>query len=178
MYNHLFYSCSNRSKFASGNQPPLSGKRDTITSTSTLLGHTDNNGSTPASRASLGLDSGPPSLPPPPPLPFGSYSQHIYDLMPSISKPATIFEDLNGTIEPDGLPLHLMGAENTLYTTPDIPKTTLPAYAVFDDSVIPSRSPSPKQQDAVEYSYADVRRTLTRSFEKAGQQTHSAPTCN
>lgn len=105
---------------------------------------------------------------PHPPLPFGSYSQHIYDLMPSLSNPATIFENLDGVLEPNGVPLHSLATKDSaIYSSPILPKVPIPGYAVLDESIISSRSPSPEKNE-LEYSYVAVRRTLTRSLEDTG----------
>lgn len=131
---------------------------------STLSGHLGKYDSKPETLPAISVQN--PC--PPPPLPFGSYSQHIYDLMPSLSKPAPIFEDLNSVLAPDGIPLHAMGTENTVYdTTNAVAKVSLPGYAVLDESIVSSRSPSP-EQCVSEYSYAAVRRTLTRSCQSTG----------
>ena len=143
----------------------LVGKHmDTITSTSSLAGqHTDrdNNQSsmTPLS----------PAQGPHPSLPFGSYSQHIYDLMPSLSNPVPIFENLDGVLGPDGVLLHSLATKDTIiYSSPILPKAPIPEYAVLEESIVSSRSPSPEKKE-LEYSYAAVRRTLTRSFEGTGK---------
>ena len=88
--------------------------------------------------------------------------------MPSLSNPAPIFENLDGVLEPNGVPLHSLATKDSaIYSSPILPKVPIPGYAVLDESIISSRSPSPEKNE-LEYSYVAVRRTLTRSLEDTG----------
>lgn len=141
----------------------LEGK-DSITSRSSLVGRHMDKDNNQSSMTPLSPTQGPH-----PSLPFGSYSQHIYDLMPSLSNPVPIFENLDGVLGPDGVLLHPLATKDTIiYNSPILPKAPIPEYAVLEESIVSSRSPSPEKKE-LEYSYAAVRRTLTRSFEGTGK---------